>query len=110
MKRYTDNELQSILDDINKGTVYCGVRSSDGYGVGEIMLSSDSRFIAYSHYGSSAVDSTIRGLRFLMEKIFDDCAIITPAVWSDYHIAYIPIDPQYKGFDCSREHPNTFGV
>lgn len=108
MKHFTDNELKVIKDDINNGTVYCGIRK-DGYGVGRIYLTTCGN-IGWRHFGESANKNTIEELRWMLETIFKDCETVTPAEWSDYHIGYVPIDKQYKGIDYSTKHPNVCGL
>ena len=110
MKHYTDKELKQILFNIVNGTVYCGI-TKDGYGIGQIRLT-PGKHIGWEHYGQSVEKCNIEGLRFVIENIFAECELIAPATWSDYHVGYIPIDKQYKGFDHSfmQIHPNAFGV
>lgn len=105
MKDYNNSELRSILHDMKSGTVYCAI---DGYNRGIGQIRADDNYIRYSHFGSSAVSSTIRDLKWLVENIFTNCQSIVPAEWSDYHINYIPVNRAYKGIDYSTRHPNTF--
>lgn len=106
MKKYTDSELEKILNDISGGAVYVGI--SNGYGVGEIR--GYMSYIEWRHYGSSCEKKTIKNLRWIIENIFDDCDIITPAIYSEYHINYIPVDEKYNGIDFSFSHPNINGL
>lgn len=107
MKHYTNKELTAILNTMKSGAIYCGI---DKYNRGIGTISADNQYIHFQHYGSSAVKSNIDDLRWLLENIFDDCAIITSAVYSEYHINYIPVDTQYKAIDYSANHPNTYGL
>lgn len=109
MKKYTDEEISEIRENLNKGVTYCGI-DIYGRGVGTIFAGFPTIWIHYSHYGSSAVKNTNKKLRWLIETIFKDCEIVTPAEWSDYHVNYIPIDKRYKGIDCSADHPNSYGL
>lgn len=108
MKKFTNAEIAEIRANLNKGITYCGIRN--GYGVGQICVSEDKKYIRWQHYGQSANENTDRDLRWLLETIFEKCETVTPAEWSDYHIGYVPIDKQYKGFDYSTKHPNVFGL
>lgn len=108
MKKFTNAEIAEIRANLNKGIVYCGIRN--GYGVGEIWVSEDGKYIRWRHYGQSANKNTDGQLRWLLETIFEKCETVTPAEWSDYHISYVPIDKQYKGFDYSTKHPNVYGL
>lgn len=107
MKHYTNKELTAILTDMKNGVVYCGI---DKYNRGIGTISADNQYICYQHYGASATKSNINGLRWLLENIFDECQIITPAVYSEYHINFIPVDTQYKAIDLSAKHPNVNGL
>lgn len=107
MKKYTNKELTAILNNMKSGVVYCGI-SNYNFGIGSI--SADTRFIYYNHCGASATKSNITSLRWLLENIFDDCTIITPAAYSEYHINFIPVDTQYKAIDHSAQHPNINGL
>lgn len=107
MKKFTMQEIAQIRAEINNGTVYCGIR--DGRGEGKIYKTPFGN-IGFQHFGSSAVKNTDGQLKWLLETIFSECETVTPAEWSDYHICYVPIDKQYSGIDCSRSHPNTFGL
>lgn len=107
MKKFTMQEISQMRADINNGTVYCGVRN--GRGVGRIYKTSQDN-IGFQHFGSSAIKNTDGQLKWLLETIFVECETVTPAVWSDRHINYVPIDKQYSGIDLSTKHPNTFGV
>lgn len=108
MKKFTNAEIAEIRANLNKGIVYCGIHN--GYGFGEIWISEDRKYIRWSNYGQSANENTDRDLRWLLETIFKEYETVTPAEWSNYHIAYVPIDKQYKGFDYSTNHPNIFGL
>ena len=107
MKKFTDTEIAKIRADINKEIVYCGI--CNGYGTGRIWKSRNQQYIHYSHFGAAAIDNSDDQLRWLLETIFEDCEDVAPAIWSDYHINYVPIDEHYKGIDYSVKHPNTFG-
>jgi len=89
------------------GKVLQGI-GSNGYGTGTIQYING--YFHYQHYGSSAVEPTLKGLKFVCELIFRDAIDFCTAHWSDYHIGYIPDDDRYKGFDYSRKHPNTYGL
>jgi hypothetical protein len=106
MKKYTDTELKNILDDISSGAVYVGIKN--GCGVGE--LRGFLNYIEWRHYGSSCEKKNITGLRWIIENIFNDCDIITPAIYSEYHINYIPVNKKYNGIDFSFSHPNIYGL
>ena len=109
MKKFTNAEIAEIRANLNKGMVYCGIRS-DGYGVGEISVSPPKEYIRWRHFGQSSIENTDSQLRWLLETIFENCITVTPAEWSDYHIGYVPIDKQYKGIDYSTKHPNVCGL
>lgn len=106
MQRFTDKEITKIYNNINKGIYYCGICN----GRGEGAIYKDGDYIAWRHYGQSANDNNKEELQWLLQVIFKECETVSPAVWSDYHINYIPDTALYKGVDCSREHPNTFGL
>lgn len=114
MKHYTNKELKVILENIKNDIVYCGI--CDGRGIGKIFCTGYGN-LGWEHYGSSAIKMTVRDLRWVIEIIFCECELITPAEWSDYHVGYVPIDKRYKGFDLSYKdangkpiHPNVCGV
>lgn len=107
MKKFTNDEIKAIRENLENGVVYCGIKN--GFGTGRIYISDTSKNIQYEYYGSSAMKDTERNLRWILETVFDDCETITPAEWSDYHLDYIPIDKQYKAIDCSLSHPNVCG-
>jgi hypothetical protein len=107
MKRYTTKELKNILDHINAGGVYVGI--CNGRGVGKIYAANKS-YIRFEHYGGSATKNNTNGIRWIIENIFNDCDLITPAVYSEYHINYIPVDEKYAGIDFSFTHPNVYGL
>lgn len=108
MKKFTNAEIAEIRANLNKDIVYCGIRN--GYGVGEITISPDGRYICWKYFGQSASKNTNAELRWLLEVIFEDCETVTPAEYSEYHINYVPIDKQYKGIDMSTQHPNVCGL
>lgn len=112
MKHYTNKELKEILEDMKSGTVYTGILPN-GYGEGRIYYGYGNNYKPYIFWrsaGASANSPTLKEFRWLLEVIFENCELITPAVWSDYHINYIPIDTRYKGFDNSMKHPNVCGL
>lgn len=100
MQHFTDKEIIEIRENLNKGVCYCGI--CNGYGEG--LIYERRNFIKYSHYGSSAIKNNDEQLRWLLETIFEECDTITPAVWSDYHMNYVPYTPLYKGIDFNRKH------
>ena len=106
MRKFTDEEIAAIRKNIDNGVLYCGIKNGRGQGLIQKHLG----YISYRHFGSSAVKNTDKDLKWLATTIFEDCDDIVPAVWSDYHINYIPVDSKYQGVDMSREHPNAFGV
>lgn len=106
--KVSEKLIQKMYDGLWKEKTYCGVIG--GVGTGVISLSDDKRLIRWSHFGSSAERYTKKDLRFILEVIFDDCEDFSEAVWSDYHIAYIPTEKGYVGFDYSGQHPNALGV
>ncbi|MBR4123762.1 MAG: hypothetical protein IKT93_05030 [Clostridia bacterium] len=106
MKKYTNKELKNILNDINGGAVYVGIKN--GRGIGKIA--SYKNYIEWSYYGSSCEKKTVENLRWLLENIFSDCDAITPAIYSKYHINYIPVNKQYGGIDLSWMHPNIYNL
>ena len=71
MKKFTNAEIAEIRANLNKGIVYCGIRS-DGYGVGEISVSPTKEYIRWRHFGQSANKNTDGQLRWLLETIFKD--------------------------------------
>ena len=107
MHKFTKQEIAQIRDDINNGTVYCGIHH--GRGVGKIFLTLYGN-IGWEHFGQSAVKNTNEDLEWLLTHIFDECETVTPAEWSDYHLNYVPIDKCYQGIDFSSSHPNVCGV
>lgn len=110
MRKFTNNEISEIRKNLNNGVVYVGVANGRMTG-GKIYHSAyPSKFIAWEHYGQSAIKNTNEQLRWLLETIFDDCDDIVIGVWSDYHIAYIPLDKSYEAFDYSTSHPNVLGA
>ena len=107
MKKYSNQELKEILENLKNGSLYTGVTKGN-YGDG--VISYHNGYIRYTHFGSSAVKANIRDLRWLVETIFNECNEITEAVYSEYHVNYIPLNKKYKGIDLSRKHPNTYGL
>lgn len=99
--------LRKILSDINNGGKYIGI--SKGRGTG-IIFRTPYGNIGWNHYGESACPSTIRGLKFILEVIFNDCECFVPAIWSDYHVNYIPADTRFRAVDLSAKHPNICGL
>lgn len=109
MRQFTDQEIDEIYTNIKNGIHYCGIRN--GFGEGVIYKSGEhGEFIAFRYFGESAVKSNKRNLCWLLQNIFERCETISQAVWSDYHINYVPIKGGYKGIDFSRSHPNVFGL
>lgn len=106
MKKYSNNELNKILKELNNGVDYCAI--ANGYGVGHIWVYNN--FIFWRHYGQSAQKNNVAELKWLIENIFSDCELITPCEYSEYHIGYIPKDKQFNGFDHSTQHPNAYGL
>ena len=106
MKKYTDKELKAILNDINTGTVYTAI--CNNYGTGTIK--SYLNYIEWNYYGSSCEKKNINNLRWIIENIFGDCAEITPAIYSAYHINYIPANKKYNAIDLSSSHTNIHGL
>lgn len=106
MKKYNNTELKAILENINNGVVYIGIRN--GSGVGRIYK--HCHYIRWEYFGSSATPARVDDLKWIIENIFNDCELITPGIYSEYHINYIPIDEKYNGIDFSYTHPNIYGV
>ena len=106
MKKYSNIELKRILENLKNGSVYIGIYNN--YGSGKISYYNN--FINYSYFGSSVVKANIKNLRWLLENIFNECNKITEAVYSEYHVNYIPIDKKYNAVDLSRKHPNVYGL
>lgn len=106
MKKYTDKEIKKIYNDLNNGAIYCGVCNNKGVG----MIYASGLYIRWQHYGQSANKNTPENLRWLIENIFIDCDIITPAIYSKYHVNYIPVNEKYTGIDFSMNHPNIYGL
>ena len=110
MRKFTNQEIAEIRRNLNNGVVYVGVKNGKAT-IGRIYRSAyPSKFIAFEYYGQSAVKNTNEQVRWLLETIFEDCDNIVEAVWSDYHVSYIPIDGSYEPIDLSGSHPNVFGV
>ena len=110
MRKFTEQEISEIRKKLDEGVVYVGVKGDRATG-GEIYHSAyPSKFISWRHYGQSAVKNTNKDIHWLIETIFEDCDDIVPAVWSDYHISYIPLDKSYEAIDYSTSHPNVLGV
>ena len=107
MKKFTNQEIAQIRAYINNGAYYCGVINGVG-GYGRIFKSD--KWIAFQHYGQSAVENTNAKLRWLLENIFTDCDTVVPAEYSKYHCDYVPIDKQYERKDMSGSHPNVWGL
>ena len=111
MRKFTNKEIAEIRRNINNGTIYVPVQKNGKAFGGAIFHSPyPSKFIAFEYYGQSAVKDTNEQVRWLLETIFEDCDNIVEAVWSDYHVSYIPIDGSYEPIDLSGSHPNVFGV
>lgn len=109
MKHYTNTELSRILADIKAGHPYVGVRGNRMIG-GYILPHSQQRsLIVYRHYGSSAIKANREQLRWLLETIFDDADEVVRAIYSEYHIDFVPEDERYERIDSSTRHPNVFG-
>ena len=110
MREFTNQEIAEIRRNLNNDVVYVGVKNGKAT-IGRIYHSAyPSKFIAFEYYGQSAVKDTNEQVRWLLETIFEDCDNIVEAVWSDYHVSYIPIDGSYEPIDLSGSHPNVFGV
>lgn len=107
MKHYTNKELTEILDSMICGEDYCGI-DKHNRGIGHIF--SNGEYIYYNHFGSSATKANISGLKFILNTIFDDCELVVPCEYSDYHINYIPKSKNYIGIDLSTKHPNVCGL
>lgn len=108
MRKYTDKELLAILADLAAGEKFCGI-TENGRGTGLIYLT-DNLYIGWNYYGSSANDFSVDSLRFILETIFNECKTICKAVYSEYHINWIPAGTVYIGVDMSRSHPNVYGL
>lgn len=106
MKSYNRNELKAILQHLNNGGAYCGIYNGGGWG----RLYKSGSMLIWDYCGQGATKSTLKGLKWIIENIFDDCDEMAQAVWSDYHINYIPIDKQYRAIDLSAQHPNVCGL
>lgn len=106
MKCFTNEEITAMRININNNIVYCGIRNEKGTG----RIYKQGNYIAWQNFGQSAIENNDKALRWLLEEIFDKCETVSPAIWSNYHINYVPDNPLYKGIDLSREHPNTFGI
>lgn len=108
MKHYTNTELSRILADIKAGRPYVGVRGNSMVG-GVIVLHPHSNdWINYDRHGSSSVKANRNRLRWVIETIFEDADEIVPAVYSEYHICFVPEDEKYERIDYSLRHPNVF--
>lgn len=106
-----ESKLKELYDLLLQGKVIQGI-DEHGRGAGIIRYKEDKYkepYFYWQHYGSSANNATMDGLKFICERIFDDCIDFCTCHWSDYHINYVPDDERYKGIDMSREHPNTYG-
>lgn len=110
MRKFNNTEIAEIRKNLNNGVIYVGVKNGRAT-IGRIYHSAyPSKFIAWEYYGQSAVKDTNEQIRWLLETIFEDCDDIVEAVWSDYHVSYVPIDKSYKAIDLSSSHPSVFGV
>lgn len=109
MKHYTDTELTHILEEIKAGRPFVGVRGDSMVG-GVIAIHSQlNNWINYDRHGASTVKANIERLRWVIETIWEDADEIVPAIYSEYHIDFVPEDEKYKRIDYSTKHPNIFG-
>lgn len=106
MRIFTNEELKEVLKNLDNGVVY-SIISRKGYGAGEIWA--DKTFIRWSHRGKSAVKKNIAYLRWFLQILCRDDIDIDVAVYSEYHMGYIPTSEQYKAIDHSMSHPNVLG-
>jgi hypothetical protein len=107
MKKYTDKELEIIMDDIINGTVYVGIKDSFSWG----YISCGYGYIFFTNYGQTASKKIFEHFKSTLYIMFSDCDEIVPGVYSQYHIGYIPQDTKkYKCIDYSTSHPNIYGL
>ena len=104
MKKFTQSELEVIINNLNKGVKYCGIYHQCGVGV--IFTSSNNDYIRFRRYGESSIKNTADNLQWLVDHIFKDCDTIVPAKWSDYHNNYIPVENKYMGINCNFSFSN----
>lgn len=108
MKHYTDTELSHIFEQIKRGVPFVGVRGNSMVS-GVILLHPHSTsYINYERHGSSTIKTNKKNLRWVIENIFDDADEIVPAIFSEYHICFVPEDERYERIDYSTKHPNVF--
>lgn len=102
MKKYSDEELQEIFKDLDKGKTYCGVGfksnpESPSKGCGGLIYKGfddyrkDIPYICWSDYGSSANQFSIEGLKFVIGTIFQDYDFVTEAKYDANTCGYLPI-------------------
>lgn len=109
MKHYTDTELAHIFEQIKAGRPYVGVRGNRMVGGAILLHPHLTSYINYERHGSSAVKANKKQLRWVIETIFEDADEVVPAVYSQYHICFVPEDERYERIDYSTKHPNVFG-
>lgn len=79
----TDEKIKAIYDGLNNGKKYILRKELElerelydsgkhKYFVPEVNLYKHGDYICWRHFGSSANDNTIGGLRFILEVIFKD--------------------------------------
>lgn len=106
MRKFANEELKEVLKNLENGIVY-SIISQRGNGIGEIWA--DRTFIYWCRSGKSAIKKNIMNLRWFLQILCRDDTDIDVAVYSEYHIGYIPTSKQYKAIDHSMSHPNVLG-
>lgn len=105
--KLSEEQLNKIYDDLHNGICYCGIRNNRG--VGRIVYSPYIEMTLVQNYGSTYVPNDKQKLKACIEIFFSDEEDIVPAVYSEYHVNYIPEDSRYEAVDFSDCHPNVYG-
>lgn len=104
--KLSEKKLNKIYNDLHDGICYCGIRSNRG--VGRIVYSPYTDMTLVQNYGSIYVSNDKQKLKNYIEIFFADEDDIVPAVYSEYHVNYIPEDSKYEAVDLSGCHPNVY--
>ena len=110
MKKYTEDEIKAMAENIKKGVIYVCIKDMRGERGYISIVKSGWHFDWHIGTYIGAHVAEPRGLKWILYNIFNDMDEIVPGEYSKYHMCYVPIDSKYERVDRSIKHPNYWGL